>query len=231
MRGWLLVVGLAGCRGFFDVPPVSPDASPDAAGAPVAYIQSAAITITSSSGATVGFPLAQHAGNTNLLVIGWAPGTLVSISDSSANTYAAATAPMQAGDGWTQQIYIATTIAGGADRVTVTFSGGQTYAHLGIFEYSGIAGVDQSVGAFGTAGSPPTTSEVTTTSAHDLLFAALTAQNAINATVIESAATRLSGQEYLMGDQEVTSVGSYRAVTTANTQGDWVMQLLALRAQ
>jgi len=233
VRAWLLVVGLAGCRGFFDVPPVSPDAAapPDAPAMPIAYVQSAATSITSSSSATVGFPLAEHAGNTNLLVIGWAPGTLVSINDSNANTYTAATGPVQAADGWTQQIYIATNIVGGADTVNATFSSGQAYAHFGIFEYSGIAGVDQSVGAIGTAGSPPMTTALTTTSDHDLLFASLSAQNAINTTVVGMYTSRLSGQEYVMADKEVTTAGSYSAITTANTQADWVMQLLALRGQ
>jgi hypothetical protein len=232
VRGWLLViVGLAGCRGFFDVPPVSPDAAPDAPGVPIAYVQSAASSITSASSVTVGFPLAETAGNANLIVIGWSPGSLVSMNDSRANHYMAATGPMQAGDGWTQQIFLATDVAGGADTVNVTFNTGQVYAHLGIFEYSGIAGVDQSVGAIGTASSRPGTPALATSSAPDLLFAALSAQNAINTTIVQSYTSRLSGSEYLIADQEATTAGSYAAMTSAVPQADWVMQLLALRAQ
>jgi hypothetical protein len=231
VRGWLLVVSLAGCRGFFDTPPVTPDAppSPDAPAAPVAYVQSAANSITASNSVTVGFPLAQRAGNANFLVIGWADGSLVSVHDGNGNVYMAATGPMQAGDGWNQQIYLATNIVEGANTVNVSFDA-QLYAHVGILEYSGIAGIDQSTGAIGTASSSPQTSSINT-SGHDLLLAVLSAQNPINTTIVPSFTSRLSGSEYLVADAETQNPGMFDAVTTAHTQADWVMQLLALRAE
>jgi len=138
----LVVVALSGCRGFFDVPPVSPDATaqPDGPSVPVGYVQSAANTVTAGNSVTASFPLAQ-----------------------------------------------------------------QMYIHLGVFEYTGIAGVDTSTGTVGTASDSPHSGEVTTTNAHDLLFAALT-----------SIPIRR---------------GYRRPTTNASTQADWVMQLLALKAQ
>jgi hypothetical protein len=234
VRGWLLVVGaLAGCRGFFDTPPVTPDAppAPDAAPIPVAYVQSAASSVTASTSVTIGLPLTQQGGDANVLIVGWAGGSLVSIADANHNAYTSATGVMQAADGWNQQIYLATNIGGASNTINVSFDS-QVYAHVGVVEYMGIAGIDATAGAVGTANDRPESNSVTTTHAHDLLVAALSAQNAINTTsVAQNFTSRLSGSEYLSADSEVTSTGAYGATCIAVTQGDWVMQLLALRAR
>ena len=95
--------------------------------------------------------MAQTAGDTNIVVIGWGDtsSTISSVTDNKLNSYALAVGPTS-GTGLRQSIYYAPSIAGGSTTVTVTFNKAAAYPDVRILEYSGLdpsAPLDKAVGA------------------------------------------------------------------------------------
>ena len=81
------------------------------------------------SSAMVAFPIAQTAGNLNVVVVGWRGAYNVSVTDTASNTYVLAVGPTQVSP-WRQSIYYAKNIAGAtSNSVTVTFTS-QTQAPI-----------------------------------------------------------------------------------------------------
>ena len=86
---------------------------------------------------------AQNAGDLNVVVVGWYPGSGVNVSsvtDSKNNTYVLAVGPTAISGNATQSIYYAKNIpsaAAGANVVSVNFSGSVPEA-VRIVEYSGL---------------------------------------------------------------------------------------------
>jgi hypothetical protein len=219
---------VTGCRGFFNVPAV-PDAGADAEH-PVTYVQSAAES-GSIANVVLDFPLPEQVGDANVVVLAW-PGaeSLVAVSDSGGNTYASAVGPTATAAGWTQQIFVATNIKPGPNRVTATFSAGGS-TEIAVLEYTNLAGIDTSATRTGLPATSPFCTPVTTTSAHDLIFAALTSNSAVNTTQLVGLSSRASDAQVVTADDEKTQLGMYATSSPAMASTDWVLQLVAFRAK
>jgi outer membrane protein assembly factor BamB len=202
---------------------------PRAYAASTAFVQGRDTLVTSGTTAKLAFNHANTAGDLIVVYVVWDnPGT-VKVSDTRGNTYKAATARKTFGNSWSAQVFYASSIHGGPDKVTATFgtaitSFGIVYLH----EYSGLAKrspVDVSASAVGTSASM-SSGAVTTTHAKDLLFAA----GASDLTVTHGAGftTRLKGFGNLTEDRTVATTGSY-AGTASQNGTTWVMQLVAFR--
>ena len=108
-----------------------------------------AVPQSSPSVVTVTYPLAQAAGDLNVVVVGWSDSTrqVQSVSDTNGNVYAVAVGPTVKAGSLTQAIYYAADIRpapAGANAVTVTFDGAPAFPDIRIAEYSGIDPVNRS---------------------------------------------------------------------------------------
>ena len=109
-------------------------------GGPITFVQVKAATPSApSASVAVTYPLAQTAGNLNLVAVGWndTTSTVNTISDTHGNTYTLAVGPTT-GTGMRQSIYYARNIAGGSNTVTVTFNQAATFVDVRVLEYSGL---------------------------------------------------------------------------------------------
>ena len=189
---------------------------------------------------------AQTAGDFNVLIISWwnplPPATLANIQsvvDSKGNTYTLAVGPTVDPDTTlleAQAIYYAKNIGAataGANVITVTFDKAVDFPGIRMAEYSGVdkfTPFDVGIGTVGNS-TTPTTSNIATTYANDLLVAGnvLEATNtAAGANYTSRAITTLDGN--IIEDRIVTATGSYNATSAANGSGHWVMQVGAFRA-
>jgi hypothetical protein len=198
-------------------------------GGPIGFVQvKAATPQTPSSSVAVTYPVAQTAGNLNIVAVGWndTTSTVSSISDSQGNTYTLAIGPTT-GTGLRQSIYYASNIRGGSNTVTVTFNQAAIWVDVRVLEYSGLSTtspLDVTAGAAGT-GTSASSGAATTTVANELIFAA-----GMTTATFKSAGTGFvsriitSPDADIAEDQVVTSTGSYNA-TAPSTSGSWVMQI------
>ena len=94
---------------------------------------------TPSGSVAVTYPLAQTAGNLNVVVVGWndTTSTVSMVSDSLGNNYVLAIGPTT-GTGLRQSIYYATGIKAGSNTVTVRFNQAAVYVDIRVLEYSGL---------------------------------------------------------------------------------------------
>ena len=131
----------------------------------------------------VAFPLAQAAGNLNIVVVGWndTSAAVSSVADSRGNTYTRAVGPT-AGSGLQQSIYYAKNIAAGSNTVTVTFNKAATLPDIRILEYSGLSTSNPlDVTASGTgSGQSANSGSASTTSSNELIFGAGTTAGTFN---------------------------------------------------
>lgn len=229
VRGWLIVVGLAGCRGFFNTPPVPPDAPPaiDGPAGSIRYVQSQLVS-DNATYTQAQFPLAQQAGNTNVVVVSWTVGSLISLDDG-ANVYSVAIGPMATAQ-IHQSIFVANAIQGGTDKITATFDS-TTLMRVAVIEYAGAAAVDQVMGMGGPAGMAPATGSLATTAGNDTLVAAAFSDPQLGATGIQGFTPRVSDTELVVGDMVAPATGTYSADVMSSSNGAWIMQLVALRAR
>src|SRR5262249_35490988 len=179
--------------------------------------------------AKLAFNRANTAGNLIVVYVVWDNPGAVQVSDTRGNTYKAATARQTFGNDWSTQVFYASSIRGGSNTVKVTFDTGITsFGLLYLHEYSGLAKkspLDVSASAAGTSASM-SSGAVTTTHAHDLLFAA----GASDATVTHGTGftTRLKDFGNLTENRVVTAKGSYAGTASQNST-TWARQLVAFR--
>ena len=222
-----LALSLALIVGVAAIAVVSPTT---ASAASPAFIQVKANQVTSGTTNALGFSKANTAGNLIAAYVVWDNVGGVALADSRGNTYAAATARISFGNGWSAQIFYAKNIAGGSNTVMATFgtaisSFGIVYLH----EYSGLDKVnplDVTASAAGTSAAM-SSGAVTTTNASDLLFA----PGASSATVNQAGTgytTRSTAYGNRTQDRLVAATGSY-AGTAKQNGSSWVMQLVAFR--
>jgi Divergent InlB B-repeat domain/Fibronectin type III domain len=206
---------------------------------PPAYVQgNYSAPQTSLMTLEVPYDAAQSPGNLNVVIVGWrdARGQLVSVSDTSGNSYRLAVAPTSRGSVLTQAIYYAANIAGssaGANTVTVTFSAPASSPDVRVLEYSGIDTVDPVDVVKAATGNSATSNSglVTTTNPTDLLVAAnmvRTSTSGPGARYTSRLSTAPNGD--IVQDRLVTTTGSYRATASLTSSGPWIMQVVAFRA-
>lgn len=112
-----------------------------------------------------------QAGDSNIICLAYQPSTsLVSLFDSNNNTYSLIAGPIT-NNSWhyTFAMYMSTSIAGGINTITSTFSAASTFLEIIVAEYYGTGGVDGSPnGSIGSGN--PTSGPVTTTGSSDILL-------------------------------------------------------------
>ena len=203
-------------------------------GGSIAFVQVKAATPSApSASVAVTYPLAQTAGNLNIVAVGWndTTSTVSTISDSRGNIYTLAIGPTS-GTGLRQSIYYAKNIAGGSNTVTVTFNQAGTFVDVRALEYSGLDTanpLDQAAGAAGT-GTLANSGAQTTTSANELIFGAgmiRTHFTGAGSGFISRIITNPDAD--IAEDQTVSSTGTYNATAPA-TSANWVMQMATFRA-
>src|SRR5690349_21906089 len=202
---------------------------PRAYAASAAFVQGRATQVTRGTTASLAFSKANTAGNLIAVYVVWDNSGTAKVSDTSGNTYTAATARQSFGDNWSAQVFYAANILGGANTVKVTFGTAITgFGIMYLHEYSGLATVspvDVSASAAGTSASM-SSGAVTTTQANDLLFAAGASDGSVSKGT--GFTSRLTGFGNLTEDRTVTTTGSY-AGTASQSGSTWVMQIVAFR--
>jgi glucose/arabinose dehydrogenase/chitodextrinase len=205
-------------------------ASQAAAATPV-FVQVRANEVTSGTTNNLAFSNATTRGNTIVVAVLWSNTGGVSLSDNRGDAYAPATTPTTWGSGWSQQVFYAKNIVGGATTVTATFASAiNNFGVMYVHEYSGldkVNPVDVTKSATGTARSM-SSGAVTTTNANDLLFAAASSSASVNQGGA-GYTTRSTAYGNRTQDRTVTMTGSYTATATQNGNA-WVMQLVAFKA-
>ena len=202
----------------------------------ISFVQvSAATPQTPSASVSVTYPVAQTAGNLNIVVVGWndTTSTVTGVNDSNLNPYNLAIGPTS-GTGVRQSIYYAKSIAGGNNTVTVTFSKAAVYVDVRALEYAGLdptnpLDTSAKAGASG-ASSSPNSGSVTTTSASELIFGAGTTSGHFNGPGTGFTSRIITSPDAdIAEDKTVISTGSYNATAPASFSF-WVMQVVGFRA-
>ena len=200
--------------------------------AAISFVQVASATPqTPTATVSVSYPGPQALGDLNIVVVGWndTTATVQSVTDSAGNKYSLAIGPTS-GTALQQSIYYATTIAGGSNTVTVTFSQAAAYPDIRILEYSGVTALDVAAGASGSSMSA-SSGPATTTSANELIFGANTV-----ATLTEAAGSGFTARIITSPDSDLaedlitTAAGSNAATATLTSATPWVMQMATFAA-
>src|ERR1700730_13668766 len=134
---------------------------------------------TSQPSVPVTYTAAQTPGNLNVVAVAWANTTtsVISVTDTSGNTYERAVGPTKYSTTLTQSIYFAKNIraaAANGNVVTVAFSATTPFPDVRILEYSGLdtsSPLDGTTALTGTATSS-SSGPLATSNATDLLVAA-----------------------------------------------------------
>jgi hypothetical protein len=183
--------------------------------------------------ATISYPLAQTAGNMNVVVIGWADATTTvqsPVTDSAGNTYTLALATV--GTGLSQSVYFAKNIAAAvSNTVTVTFSAPAASPDVRILEYSGldlVSPLDDTNGLSGT-GTVLDSGTVFTSVVGDLVVGASMAGGKV--TTVNPTYTTVTATpggisvEHLVGP----AAGGFHATAVQDANANWVMQGVSFR--
>jgi hypothetical protein len=204
----------------------------------VTFVQGTSATPQSpTTSVVVTYPIAQTAGDLNVVVVGSndTTHTVTSVKDSANNTYTLAVGPTQNTAGnLSQSIYYAKNItAGGSNSVTVTFSGATAYPDIRILEYSNAdqnSPVDVAAAATGDSGSSTVTTSSATSNANDLLFGANMVTSITSGAGAGFTTRIITPQDGdIAEDRSVSATGIYTANANIST-GQWIMQVVAFKA-
>jgi hypothetical protein len=185
---------------------------------------------------TLPYPMAQSAGDLNIVVVGWndATATIGTVTDSSGNQYAPAAA-MVTGVNLRQAIYYAKNISAagaGANTVIVKFTKAASFPDVRIFEYQGLDTANPLDVTNGSSGTSFTASsgQVTTKAAEELVFA--------SDTVLSK--TLSPGPGYVpiiltkffdIAEHQISSQkGNFNPSASLNASSNWVMQVVTFKA-
>jgi hypothetical protein len=234
-----VLLALAACgHGFFD--PQTPcdgasvDVAPDSS-MPVLYVQSNYTTSagTSASNLDTTFPLPVEVGDTILVAIAFQSGggtTFSSLVDSKNDTYTTAIGPTLS-SGWQQFVFItsATSPATAGSEVVHAALSASAQMRVAIVAYRNVGAIDVAVAMIGGSSSPVESGSAVTRNTHDLLFAAGSSDGPISGA-FPGYSTRILDVNTIIEDKEVFNAQSYQPMAGAGNNGNWVMQLVALRA-
>jgi subtilisin family serine protease len=199
-------------------------------GGGIGLIQQNAVQGTSVGSLSVAFPTGNTAGNLILAFVRMSTTTqTVTLKDSAGNTYVEAVAQVQSSDGSQVHLFYAKSILGVANTVTATFSASNNHPWLAIYEYKGLNAanpLDQTAHAQGNSTSPNSGPTATTTSANELIFAAMglparysgtqTVGSGYNLLQNDTSTSPASNESML-----VTSTGAYAATFKLSTADNW----------
>jgi hypothetical protein len=183
--------------------------------------------------ATINYPLAQTAGNLNVVIVGWADATTTvqSVTDSAGNTYTLAFNPT-VGIGLSQAIYYAkNVVAATSNTVTVTFSAAAQSPDVRILEYSGLdpaTPLDDTNGQSGNGTLLDSGTVITTVPGDLVVGASMAGGKVITASPTYTTVTTTPGGisvEHLIG----AAAGRLGATATQDASANWVMQAVAFK--
>jgi subtilisin family serine protease len=199
-------------------------------GGGIGLVQENAVQGSAVGSVSVAFPTTNTAGNLILAFVRMSTSTqTVTLTDRAGNTYAEAVAQVQTTDGSQVHLFYAKTILGAANTVTATFSSTNNHPWLAIYEYRGLntnSPLDQTAHAQGSDTAPNSGSTATTTSANELVFAAMGLPASYSGTqtllggyslLQNDTATSPASNEYML----VTSTGSFAATFTLSATANW----------
>lgn len=165
-------------------------------------------------------------GNTIIVTAEYAGG-FRSISDSQGNAYNTAVATTTSPGSNKMQIWYASNIKGGANTVTVNYTG-STYNDLFIFEYAGLGALDMTSLAFGT-GTTATSGVATTNYPNELIFGFGIADSySLSAGYLFVSRSTFDGD--IAEDKISGLAGSYSATGTLSGSSGWAMSVATFRA-
>ena len=179
---------------------------------------------------SVAFPTSNTAGNLILAFVRMSTTSqTVTLKDSASNTYVEAVTQVQSSDGSQVHLFYAKSIFGVANTVTATFSSSNNHPWLAIYEYKGLSTttpLDQTAHGQGSNTAPNSGATPTTTSANELVFAAMGLPSSYSGTQ-----TAGSGYSLLQNDTAtspasnesklVTSTGSYTGTFNLGSSANW----------
>ena len=199
-------------------------------GGGIGLVQQKAIQGTSVGSLSAAFPAANSTGNLILAYVRMSTTTqTVKLSDTAGNTYIQAVAQVQNADGSQVLLFYAKSIFGGANTVTATFSANNNHPWLAIYEYKGLnttSPLDKTAHAQGSSAAPSSGATPTTTSANELVFAAMglparytgsqTAGTGFTLLQNDTGTSPAANESML-----VTSTGNYTATFTLSNADNW----------
>jgi hypothetical protein len=205
-------------------------------GGGIAFVQSGSGPTTlqaTNTTLSVSYPIAQTAGDLNVVVVGWGDVTsLVSmVTDSHGNIYSQA-GGTATGSGLRQAIFYATGIAAGSNTVTVTFNQAAAYPDMRIMEYSGLDTsnpLDVTAVGVGT-GTTATSAAATTTAANELIVGAGNNGDGFSGAGTGFTLRVIDYYGNLGEDKIVSSTGSYSVSAPLKKSAVWVMQMATFKA-
>jgi Domain of unknown function (DUF1929) len=196
---------------------------------------------TSLATLTVPFPGAQTAGDLDVVIVGWNGAVSVAsggVKDTAGNAYSLAVGPTSVSGHNSQSIYYAPAIKGGANSVTVNFTGGAAYPDVRILEYSGISAtnpVDVTAVSSSTVTAnsdlPSFTNTVKTTYAPDLLVAGNTVEGTTTGASDYFTLRFLTKPDSNIAEDRIVTVPGFVSAASDHITGNssWVMQMVAFR--
>jgi hypothetical protein len=203
-----------------------------------AFVQAQGTNSQSGNQLYITLPGMSTAGN--LMVVSFSMSTasslydVTSITDTKGNAYTLAAGPTDwsvgGKRGWT---YYASNIAGGGSpiTITITLSGNPSNSDTYAAEYSGIATsspLDQSSAATGS-GNNLNSGSKTTTQASELIFGFGMSSSAVTADAPYTNQNNFDSN--FIGDQIVSSTGSYQVTGSAPGGGNWLCQMTTFKGK
>ena len=200
-------------------------------------LQSNSAHSASASSLTTTYASAQLAGDLNVVAVAWnaSTGSISSVVDTKGNSYSVASPIVTNAGNASQAIYAAPNIAAalaGANAITVTLSGTESFVDIRAAECSGIASITPfDVQASGSGSSTaPATAAVTTNQPGEMLFGAAYVQGAVTGPGSGYTTLITSAGNNTIESRNVAGVGSYTASATQAPTGWWVANLATFRA-
>jgi Subtilase family/Putative Ig domain len=201
-----------------------------ASGGGIGLVQENAVQGSGVASVSVAFPAANTTGNLILAFVRMSSATqTVTLTDSAGNTYVEAVGQVQTADGSQVHLFYAKGILGAANTVTATFSASNNHPWLAIYEYKGLNAanpLDQTAHAQGNSTAPNSGATATTTSANELVFAAM-------GLAASYAGTQTTGGGYTLLQNDtstspasnesmlVTSTGSFAGAFSITSSVNW----------
>jgi Glycosyl hydrolases family 16/IPT/TIG domain len=201
-------------------------------GGTITFVQVKSGTVKTGASLAVAYPVAQTAGNMNVVAVMWGDttSTVSSVTDSQKNTYVLAVGPTTA-SGLSSALYYAANIIGGSNTVTVTFNTTAAWPNVNVMEYSGLSTSNPlDVTSAGTgAGTTANSGSATTTSASELIVGAGNPVTTFKAAGSGFTSRVINSFGGISEDKIVNATGSYNATATM-TSGGWIMQVATFKA-
>jgi chitodextrinase len=200
---------------------------------PIALVQQAASsTLTTVMSWPVTFASTPKAGHLIVVAVGWTDTTsaIKTITDTAGNTYQLAVGPTPLSPDLTQAIYFATGVKAAATTITATFNAAAASIDLRAAEYSGLSALDQKATAAGRS-TAANSGPVTTTTAHELLFAAGMCTDLYpNPSTPGFTMLAVTPNGNMFEDEIVAATGTYSATATlASATVGWVIQIATFK--